>query len=80
MLSYPLLNDFTAERFDQDELRQLLADGQASIADLADEIRLAGQQPDDLILTQTQLPQAVLEFGRGAEPLDADGDARFDPA
>ena len=46
------LNDCGAERFDQDELRQLLADGQSSIADLANEIRMAGQQLDNLVLAQ----------------------------
>ena len=48
-----LLNDCGAERFDQDELRKLRADGESRIADLADEIRLAGQQLDNLIFAQS---------------------------
>ena len=60
-----------AERFDQDKLRQLVADGQARIAHLADEVGLAGQQLDYLVLTQAQLAQAVLEVRRGAKPPDA---------
>jgi len=68
------------DRLDEDELRQLLADGQARVADLADEVRLAGHQLDDLVLAQTQLTQAVLEFRRGAKLPDAHGNASLDPA
>ena len=75
-----LLNDCGAERFDQNELRKLRADGQSRIADLADEIGLAGQQLDNLIFAQPQFPQAVLDFRRRAKLLDAHRDARLDPA
>jgi hypothetical protein len=68
------------ERFDHDELRQLLADRQASVTDLADEISLAGEQSDDLVLTEAQLPQAVLHLGAGTESADTDRHAGFDPA
>ncbi len=57
-LRFPL-NDCGAERFDQNELRQLLANGQARVADLADEIRLAGQELDDLVLAQAYARDAV---------------------
>jgi hypothetical protein len=67
-------------RLDHDQLCQLLADGQACIADLADEIRPAGQQLDDLLLTEANLAQTVLKFGCGAQLLDPDRDSRFNPA
>jgi len=50
---------------------ELCADGQARVADLADEIRLTRDQLDDLVLAQADLPQTFLEFRRGAELLDA---------
>jgi len=74
-----LLNDCGAERFDQDKLRQVFADGQARVADLANEICVAGQQFDDLILAQTQFPQPVLHVRRRAQLFDAHSDAGFDP-
>jgi hypothetical protein len=69
-----------AEGLDEDELGELLADGQSRVADLADEIGLAGEQLDDLVLAQPQLPQAILQFRRSAQLLDAHGDAGLDPA
>jgi hypothetical protein len=60
-------------------LSQLLADRQSRVTDLANKIRLAGQQLYDLVLAQPQFAQAVLEFRRGAKPLDAHGHAGFDP-
>ncbi len=65
------------EPFDQDQLSQLLADGEAGIAKLADEIGLAGEKPDNLVLAKTELAQAVLEVRGGAKLFDAHGHTRF---
>jgi hypothetical protein len=51
---------------DHNQLGQLLADGETRVTNLADEIGLAGQQPDDLVFTEADFPHAVLEFGGGA--------------
>jgi len=60
-----------ADRFDHDQLSQLLADSQPRVADLADEIALAGDQPDDLIFAEANVPQPLLNFRRSAQLLDA---------
>jgi ApbE superfamily uncharacterized protein (UPF0280 family) len=60
-------------------LSQLRTDRQACVTDLANEIRLTRQQLYDLVLAQPQFAEAVLEFRRGAKPLDAHGHAGFDP-
>jgi len=54
---------------------QLLAEGKARIADLADEIVLAGDEFYHLFLAQSDFPQSILNFRGGAELLDANGDA-----
>jgi hypothetical protein len=65
---------------DQDELCQLLAYRETGIADLANEVGLAGQQADDLILAKADLAQAGLHFGGGAKALDAHRNTGLDPA
>ncbi len=75
-----VLNDCGAERFYQNELRQLLADSQARVADLADEIRMAGEQLDSLLLSEADFAQAILELRRGAQLLDPHRHARPDAA
>jgi len=61
------------DRFNPNQPRDLFADGEARVADLTDEIRLAGDEPDDLILAEAQFTQPVLDFGRGAQLFDAHG-------
>jgi hypothetical protein len=56
----------------------LLADGQASLTYLADEIGLAGEQFDDLLLAKAKFPQPILNLGSGAQLLNPNGDTRFD--
>jgi hypothetical protein len=56
---------------DHDEPGQPFADGKPGIADLADKIRLARQQPDNLVFTKADFAQSILNLGRGAELLDA---------
>lgn len=53
------------KRFDQDRIRQFLADAQPRVADLANEIRIARQQPDRLLLSQPHFPQPVRHLRRG---------------
>ena len=59
------------DRLDHDHLSKLFADGKTGVANLADEIVPAGDEPDDLILAKPQFPQAILYFRRGAKLLDA---------
>ena len=68
------------DRFNKDQLCQLLADGQPSIADLADKIVPAGYQADDLVFAETDFAEAILNLGRGAKLFDADSDACLDTA
>ena len=65
-------------RFDQDHFGELLADRETRIADLADEIGLAGQQLYDVVLTKDEFAQAVLNLRRGAELFDSHGNTGFD--
>ena len=65
--------------FDHDDFGQLFADGQAGVANLANEVGLAGQQFDDVIFAETQFAQPVLDFRRGAKLFDSHSDSGFDP-
>jgi hypothetical protein len=56
-------------------LRELFADRESRIADLANEIVPAGDEFDDLIFDQPDFAQTVLNFRRGAELLDPDSNA-----
>ena len=67
-------------RLDHDELCKVFADGEARIADLTDEIVLAGNEPNDLILAESDFAEAVLNFRCGAKFLDAHGHARLHAA
>ena len=58
----------------------MFADGQPGVADLANEIALAGEQANDLVLTKPQFAQPVLQFRGGAKLTNANGDACFDSA
>ena len=66
--------------FHQNQLGQLFADGEAGVANLADEIVSAGDEPDDLVFAEPDFPEAVLNFRRGAKLLDAHRDAGLDAA
>jgi len=61
--------------FDEDELGELCADGEAGVANLADEIGLAGEETNHLIFPEAEFAQAILQLRRGAELFNADGDA-----
>ena len=58
----------------------MLAEGEAGIADLTDKVVVAGDQTDDLILAKTEFAKTILNFGGGAELLDANGDTGLDAA
>jgi hypothetical protein len=66
------------EWFDEDQCGQLLADSEAGVTDLADQIVAAGDELDDLLFAQANFPQTILQFRRGAELLDANGNAHLD--
>jgi len=68
------------QRFDENELRELRADGQSGVANLADEIRLAGNEPDDPVFAQADFAKAILHFRPGAKLFDANGDTGLDAA
>ena len=63
------------QRFDQDRLRQLGADGQSRITDLADDVGLAGDELDDLFLAEADLAEAIPDFGRRGQLFDPNGHA-----
>jgi hypothetical protein len=63
---------------DHDQLSQLLADGEAGIADLANEIGLAGEEPDNLVFAKAEFTEAVLQFRDSAKLFYAHGYTRFD--
>lgn len=60
------------DRFHQNRLGQLFADGESSVAHLANKISLAGKQLDDVILAKSQLAEPILNFGRRAQLLNPD--------
>ena len=68
------------EGFDEDQPGQLLADGEAGVADLADDVIAAGDEADDLVFAKADLAQAVLDIRRGAELFHAHRDAGLDAA
>jgi hypothetical protein len=57
--------------FNEDQPRELFTDGEAGIADLADEVVPAGDQFDDLIFAKTDFAQTILNFRRGAKLFDS---------
>ena len=66
--------------FNKYQLCQLLTDGQPCVANLANEVVPAGNQAHNLIFAQTDFAEAVLNFGRGAQLFNANGDTRPDAA
>ena len=58
------------DRFNQNRLGQLFADGESSVAHLADKIGLAGEQLDNVVLAKSQLAESILNFGRRAQLLN----------
>ena len=65
--------------FNPNRLCQPGADGHARIADQADDIRLTGNELDDLFLAEADLAESVRHFGRGAKLFDADRHTCLDP-
>src|SRR5688572_12176292 len=65
---------------DHDELGKLPAQGEPGIADLADEVGAVGDKLDHLILAESDFPQALLHFRRGAELANADRHANTNAA
>lgn len=59
---------------------ELFTDGEAGVANQANEVRMAGEQADDLILAKPQFAKALLGFGGGAKLADSHRDPRFDAA
>ena len=60
---------------DENGLRQRFAQGDAGVANLANDIVVAADQPDLLILNQAKLAQTVTDFGPAGELFDADARA-----
>ena len=52
--------------FDNDAVSQLIAYGHPGIADLTNEIGLASENPNDLVLAKAKLAQPALSFDAGA--------------
>lgn len=56
---------------DHDGFGQLLGDAQTGVADLADEIGVAADEPDALFLAEAHFPQPAADLGRRRKLLDA---------
>ena len=67
------------QRFNEDGTRQLSADGQPRIANEANDVRLAGQQLDDLLLAEADFAQPLRHFRRGTQLFDPNRHAGLDP-
>jgi hypothetical protein len=72
--------DLSVERFDEDVLGQFRAEPEAGVADQANEIWMAAEQLDTLLLAKAQLAEPHRHFGRAIKPFDADGGAGDDAA
>jgi hypothetical protein len=66
------------DRFDQNSLRDLLADGEPRIADKANDVVPASEEFDDPILAKSDLTQAISQFRAGAELTHPDSNAGSD--
>jgi len=65
------------QRLDQDGVGEFLADAEAGVADLADEIGLAAEKFDDLFFAETDFAQAHANFRSGGQLPDANDGAGF---
>ena len=74
------LNTLTDQRLNEDGLTQLGADTQTGVAHQANEVRLPAEELYLLLFTQAKLAQAVNNFRRSSQPLDAHRCARHYPA
>jgi hypothetical protein len=75
-----LCRDLSVKRFDEDVLGQFRAEPEAGVADQANEIWMATEQFDALLLAKTQLAEPHRYFRRAIEPFDTNGGARDDAA
>jgi len=69
-----------AERLDQYDFGELLANREACIADLADEVGLAREELDDLVLAKAKFTKAILNLRCRAELFDPNRHSRFHQA
>jgi len=69
-----------SKRLNHYQFCELFADGEAGVADLANEVISAGEQFYDLVLTQAEFAEAVLKFGSSAKLFDANGNPGFHQA
>ena len=67
------------QRFNEDGTRQLFADGQSRIAHQANDVGVAGQQLDDLLLAEADFAQPLRHFRRGTQLFDPNRHAGLDP-
>jgi hypothetical protein len=72
--------DSLKERLNQNQLCQLLANGEARVANLTDEVVAAGNEAHNLIFAKADFAQTILNFRRGAELPDAHRDTRLNAA
>ena len=63
-----------------DQVGKLPGDGQTSVAHLANEVGLPGEQLDALLLAEAEFAQPVGDLGGGDKLLYADNLARLDSA
>lgn len=65
----------SSDRLDEDIVSELRADAQASIANETDEIGMAAEELDALLLAKAQLAQTKADLGRAVEAFNANGSA-----
>src|SRR5689334_23153260 len=70
--------DLCSHRFHDNTARELFAQGQAGVANLADEVAMACQEPNDAVFAEADLAEPICYSRRGAELLDSDGESDLD--
>ena len=60
-------------RFDDNFFRELRADAEAHVANLANDVGLLGEKSDFLFLAKAHFAETMSDFGGGGELFDADG-------
>ncbi len=68
------------DRLNQNVFGQFGADPEPRVADEANQVCLAADQLDFLLLAKTDFAQAIHHFGRGIQPFDAHSSASYHAA
>jgi hypothetical protein len=66
------------QRFNQDSFSDLGTERQARVADHADDVRMSGQEPHDLVFAEPDFSQAIGHLRGSAKLFDPHSDASLD--